>query len=1639
MEVISFLNFLAASGTTMTFSVKRFETEAELEGYVGDKNYDSDSVPGLCAGIVITGSGNNYNVKLRFDDNHLIDDDYKKQQVPTTKQDTIDYLNPVPDEEAYRMYHTSGFTFLQYLVVKVLGGNSIDDLKVGMIPMKTPEYTDDEFLSGPGPFVGGIMVLSFLAPIFKLVSMIIQDKEQKTREGMKIMGLKDSAYWTSFFVYYLIIVTVLAIIITVIMSFILFPESNFVLIFIYFLEYGLAIVAFGFCMSAFFHRARIGSIAVAIIYVCLYAISNFILNDDISSNMGSSARIGLCLLPPIGMIQGATTIANLELGLKGLTFSTVNDTVKEFKFSYVLIMLAVDIVIYGIIGLYLDNVVPSPTGVRKPLYYFLTRDYWCPGKTASANKFGNESNSMLLYPDPHFERVAEEFKAQESADDCMKIRHLNKFFGQKHSVRDFSLNLYKGQIFALLGPNGAGKTTTISMLSGLLPPTSGDATFANIEVFKEMAVLRSMLGVCPQHDVLFEQLTPREHLEIFAAFKGRASMEREIDEILDDTELRNCVDVRAERLSGGQRRKLSIGISFVGNSDIIFLDEPTSGIDINSRKGVWAMLKKYKQDKIIILTTHYMEEAEELGDRIGIMTHGKLKCVGTPLFLKTVYGAGYNLTVVCEDAPQEVQSTMQGNITTHLQSLAKDITVKKVKGKEITYFLSKSQAKDLKELFTDLDRNLRSLKIQSYGIATNSLEEIFLQVASEDEIVEARRQKYAIDMPANDQEVSSTNSELDNYTTANDTESSCFTNFTTHFTAITMKRLYLAFRNWGSLVIDILMPVLLILLGLILAQIHLYYDSDPRPFTSNIYPVPQSIAINSKDNSGILTSSFAQYFDSNLQASDKDVTFAGTADINALTSMEAYIYDENAEERYGSVLINKLDTTNKDYEYIIFANLWSQDSAGVFMGYFGETILKVAKNDADYKLTFVNYPLPLSNAGKGREQAKNGDLMATFIAVAFSLIPSSIIIFIVQELETNLKHQQVVTGVSITAYWLANAVVDTVKSLIPCGLSIALLYAFDIGISYAWLLMLIYCFTIVPFTYAMSFLFTRENVAQTFTLLFHFFISVAFTVIVSVLRSFESTRTAGKAIQWIFKIVPSFALADGINTICYKELYAMLENATPDSDLSFSVVGGNVLFLVILFPVSILIMMFFESSCSKSLFNCCKPPKVTNSEIILEKDKLVVKEEQYCENVSLIDNPPAVLSRHLSKLYKLSSEKTIMAVDNISFAVNRGECLALLGTNGAGKTTTLKMLTRDILPSYGEAFINGMELSGNFTQIRKMIGYGPQYESAFMAMTVRENLKFYAMLKGIPKRIREKAITKLIIDMDLTEFENVLVGNLSGGNKRKTTVAIALLGNPPIVLLDEPSTGVDPQAKRFMWEIIQRISTTSKNTAVILTTHSMEEAEALCTKMAIMTSGNFRCIGEPQELKESFGNGYEIQVSIPSATTKEETEFLAQVNLTSEAAMQLEEVKQLFDKAGQSELKAQIDPKGNAAHILTDINTRGSVKARMVANYLILQSRGLEIGQKLADEFGEAKMPERIGNFFKFRVDKVNDRQTIGYLFGLLQGVVEKYNITQYSATQTSLNQIFQTLARKAEFGLNTNQDVLIIKGKGKKSIVINA
>lgn len=155
------------------------------------------------------------------------------------------------------------------------------------------------------------------------------------------------------------------------------------------------------------------------------------------------------------------------------------------------------------------------------------------------------------------------------------------------------------------------------------------------------------MGFCPQHDVLFPDLSVIEHLRLFATFKGvdPSKCEAEIKQIIHDVDLDEKTDVLTKNLSGGQKRRLSVAIAFIGGSKLIYLDEPTSGCDASVRRYIWEILKKYRNDKIIVLTTHFMDEADYLGDKIAIMGDGELKCMGSSVFLKNKYGNGYNLTL----------------------------------------------------------------------------------------------------------------------------------------------------------------------------------------------------------------------------------------------------------------------------------------------------------------------------------------------------------------------------------------------------------------------------------------------------------------------------------------------------------------------------------------------------------------------------------------------------------------------------------------------------------------------------------------------------------------------------------------------------------------------------------------------------------------------------------------------------------------------------------------------------------------------------------------------------------------------------------------------------------------------------------
>jgi len=983
--------------------------------------------------------------------------------------------------------------------------------------MKTPDYEINKFLASSGEMIDLMLVVAFIIPLFRMISNIVQDKELKTREGMKMMGLKDSAYWLSFFVYYLLIFAVIAASLTAIVVYTINTNSGLAIYFVFYLLYGMATFSFGFLVASFFHKARMAAISGALANFTTILLKYIVVNPTVPY----SIKVLASIFPTVAGCLGNASVVMLETSGEGVQFYNSGEFAENYSFKTSLIMLGVDFALYGILALYFDNVIPSSTGSRKSLLFFLSPSFWCGhSKTIINNEFRTieQSEDEILYPDKHFDRVSEDLKVQEKNNECFKIRNLTKQFHEKQVVSDFSVNMYKGQIFALLGPNGAGKTTTISMLTGLVPPSSGSAFYKGVSVFDNIEESRETLGVCPQHDILFEQLTPREHLEIFASFKGRTDseqIENDVQEIIEDIDLKDVIDIQTVNLSGGQKRKLSIGISFIGRADIIFLDEPTSGVDLTARKKLWAMLKKRKSDKVIILTTHYMEEAEELGDRIGIMAFGSLKCVGSPLFLNSVYGAGYNLIVL--NNSQENQSE-NDKVTPFLKSIIPEIEIRRTAGKEVTYFLPKEKSDKFKSFFTALDANADNLNIKSYGMTTNTLEEIFLKVVKQ---AEEEQGKHV------DSEIILENSN-DQYSISKDKGECCICALITQFWAVIMKRYYIASRSWATLIVEILLPILLMMFGFSITFIKFFYDGDARFFTPDQYKLPQTVFINTNS---AMTNLFTKNFDAGLAAFPME--FSGNTDFDILTSIDNELFEEHNSKnpKYGSLYLKTFDPSNHLYEFVVFANLMSQDSSGAFMSFFCQTLLRTALNNPQYKITFANSPLPLTFEARNYENVKNGNIISQVLLFALALVPTSIISFIVSERQDNLKHQQIISGISLFSYWTANAFFDMFKSFIPAAAAIGLIYWFPGDLSNMWPLILAFAATIIPFTYITSFLFNREYVAMTVTLLFHFGMAVVLAPLVDGQRMVPETKDVGIWMAKSLSIIPSFALAYGVKNM----------------------------------------------------------------------------------------------------------------------------------------------------------------------------------------------------------------------------------------------------------------------------------------------------------------------------------------------------------------------------------------------------------------------------------------------------------------------------------------------------------------------------
>uniref|UniRef100_A0A8C4IH44 P-type phospholipid transporter n=1 Tax=Dicentrarchus labrax TaxID=13489 RepID=A0A8C4IH44_DICLA len=1479
-------------------------------------------------------------------------------------------------------YVWGGFAYLQDIIehgiIKTHTGKEWP-LGVYLQQMPYPCYVDDLFMLTLNRCFPIFMVLAWVYSVSMIVKSIVLEKELRLKETLKATGVTNGVIWSTWFIdSFLMMGTSTALLTAIIMGGRVLNYSNAVILFLFLLTFTTATIMQCFLLSVFFNQANLAAACCGIIYFTLYLphIFCFAWQDRITKDM----KILGSLLSQVAFGFGTEYLSRYEEQGQGLQWDNIQTSPlegDEFSFLTSICMMGLDTILYAVLAWYLDNVFPGQYGISRPFYFPFLPCYWL--------------NSEEENQDQEKPKTLDETPADLVKGVC--IQDLVKVFGgsPRPAVDGLSISFYESQITAFLGQNGAGKTTTMSILTGMFPPTSGTATIYGKDIRTDMDTIRLSLGMCPQHNILFQHMTVAEHILFYSLLKGRpiAEAEEEVENMLQDLGLPHKRDEMTQNLSGGMQRKLSVALAFVGGAKVVILDEPTSGVDPYSRRSIWDLLLKYRAGRTVIMSTHHMDEADLLSDRVAIISLGRLYCCGSPIFLKNCFGAGFYLTLVRRMKHDTPKLDMQfckiilylsspGNmetITALVHHHVPQARLIEAIGQELTYLLPNRnfQPRAYASLFRELEETLVDIGLSSFGVSDTSLEEIC--ILETDGALHTNGQG-----PGDDPEGSAGRGSYQ-------VRGLCL--IIKQFFALLIKRLHHATRSYKDFLAQIVLPASFVFLALTFTLIVPPFGEYPSltlspwmygrqyTFFSNERPMDAQMRYFGEvllDKPGFGTRCMVDEPDfpcnnittewemplvnpvliemlagpewSSLRPSPDcqcstprkltmlpvcpegagglpppqriqstgdvlmDLTGRNISDYLVKTyptlirtSKVSKVY--SVVFRYGGISVGGqlpvlvlqprtiqdvaaqlgrlLNVTgvclqNSTFCSALFPQVWYNNKGWhamvSFMNVANNAILRAnlpkGANLDEYGITAINHPLNLTKEQLSEITVLTTSvdaLVAICVIFAMSFVPASFVLYLIQERVTQAKHLQFVSGVSPFVYWMANFLWDMLNYSISAAMVVEIFIFFDkkcytspTNLQPLISLLMLYGWSVTPMMYPMSFIFSVPSTAYVSLSCINLFIGINSSAITFILDLFESSTALYKLNQLlkaVLLIFPHYCLGRGLIDMAMNQavtdIYARFgEDYSPDP-YHWDFIGKNLFFMAFEGYVYFILNILFQYRffLDHWISDCPKPHILDEDVDVAEERERIYRSEKTNDILRI---------RDLSKTYR----GTILpAVDRICVGVSPGECFGLLGVNGAGKTTTFKMLTGDIDVTSGQASVAGHSVLTNILDVHQNMGYCPQFDAIDELLTGREHLHLYARLRGVPEaeisRVAEWAIHKL----GLSEDAGRSAGTYSGGNRRKLSTAIAMIGCPALVLLDEPTTGMDPLSRRFLWNSI--MSVIQDRRAVVLTSHSMEECEALCTRLAIMVNGSFKCLGTIQHLKYKYGDGYVVTMKIRAA------------------------------------------------------------------------------------------------------------------------------------------------------------------------------
>uniref|UniRef100_K7BKP1 ATP-binding cassette, sub-family A (ABC1), member 9 n=1 Tax=Pan troglodytes TaxID=9598 RepID=K7BKP1_PANTR len=1347
-------------------------------------------------------------------------------------------------------------------------------------------------------------IISFSTFIY-YVSVNVTQERQYITSLMTMMGLRESAFWLSWGLMYagfiLIMATLMALIVKSAQIVVL---TGFVMVFTLFLLYGLSLITLAFLMSVLIKKPFLTGLVVFLLIV-FWGILGF---PALYTHLPAFLEWTLCLLSPFAFTVGMAQLIHLDYDVN--SNAHLDSSQNLYLIIATLFMLVFDTLLYLVLTLYFDKILPAEYGHRCSPLFFLKSCFWFQHGRANHVVLENETDSDPT-PNDCFEPVSPEFCGKEA----IRIKNLKKEYAGKcekvEALKGVVFDIYEGQITALLGHSGAGKTTLLNILSGLSVPTSGSVTVYNhtLSRMADIENISKFTGFCPQSNVQFGFLTVKENLRLFAKIKGILphEVEKEVQRVVQELEMENIQDILAQNLSGGQNRKLTFGIAILGDPQVLLLDEPTAGLDPLSRHRICNLLKEGKSDRVILFSTQFIDEADILADRKVFISNGKLKCAGSSLFLKKKWGIGYHLSLHLNERcdPESITSLVKQHIS--------DAKLTAQSEEKLVYILPLERTNKFPELYRDLDR-CSNQGIEDYGVSITTLNEVFLKLEGKSTIDESDIGIWGQLQTDGAKDIGSLvelEQVLSSFHETRKTISGVAL-WRQQVCAIAKVRFLKLKKERKSLL------TILLLFGIsFIPQLleHLFYESYQKSYPWELSPNTYFLSPGQQPQDPL-----THLLVINKTGSTIDNFLHSLRRQNIAIEVDAFGTRNGTDDPSYNGAITVCGN-EKNYSFSLACNAKRLNCFPVLMDIVSNGLLGMVKPSVHIRTERSTF---LEN---GQDNPIGFLAYIMFWLVLTSSCPPYIAMSSIDDYKNRARSQLRISGLSPSAYWFGQALVDVSLYFLVFVFIYLMSYISNFEDMLLTIIHIIqipcavgYSFSLIFMTYVISFIF-RKGRKNSGIWSFCFYVITVFSVAGFAFNIFESD------IPFIFTFLIPPATMIGCLFLSSHLLFSSLfseERMDVQPFLVFLIPFLH--FIIFLFTLRCLEWKFGKKSMRKDPFfrisprssDVCQNPEEPEGE-----DEDVQMERVRTANAlnsTNFDEKPVIIASCLRKEYAgkrkgcFSKRKNKIATRNVSFCVRKGEVLGLLGHNGAGKSTSIKVITGDTKPTAGQVLLKG---SGGGDAL-EFLGYCPQENALWPNLTVRQHLEVYAAVKGLRKGDAEVAITRLVDALKLQDQLKSPVKTLSEGIKRKLCFVLSILGNPSVVLLDEPSTGMDPEGQQQMWQVIRA---TFRNTerGALLTTHYMAEAEAVCDRVAIMVSGRLRCIGSIQHLKSKFGKDYLLEMKVknlaqmeplhaeilrlfPQAARQERYSSLMVYKLPVEdvqplaqAFFKLEKVKQSFD------------------------------------------------------------------------------------------------------------------------------------------------